>query len=111
MLAGLAFYRVPNRKSFGKILAAGGFVIALASCEYNRGAVDRSAKQDALSHGYTNIDDWKAARQQIIALEGALGAIGQRRAAQEAERLRLEHNKQEEDRKLQEEALKRQEDQ
>ncbi|WP_396604726.1 hypothetical protein ACFLEY_19185 [Bradyrhizobium sp. YCK136] len=111
ILVGLAFLRVSNRKPLGKALAIGCFFIALASCEYNRSVVDRRDKQEALSHGYANVNDWKVARQQLIPIEVGLGAISQRRAAQEAERLRLERNKQEEDRRLQEEERKRQEEQ
>lgn len=89
----------------------GCFLIALASCEYNKGIIDRKDQQEAVSHGYTTVDDWKAAQQELTLIAVELGQIGQRRDAQEREQLRQEHNKQEEDRKRQEAQRKRQEEQ
>ena len=110
IVVGLALLRTPNRRAVGNALAIGCFFIALASCEYNSDAADRKDQQEAVSHGYKNVDDWKAARQQLVLITVQLEGIGQRRAAEERERLRQEERERmrhkqmkEEDRQLQEE--------
>ncbi|MGY8639197.1 hypothetical protein RAD15_42740 [Bradyrhizobium sp. 14AA] len=100
IVIGLSLLRVPNRKATAKALVIGCFILALASCEYNRIAADRKEQQEAELHGYKDMGEWKAAQQQLALIKRQLESIGERKAAEERERLRQEQKKEEEARNL-----------